>query len=227
LFGLAPSLLCSDQMNMSSQIKQLEKFDIDWYHIDVMDGNFVSNFAFGTDFVRGLKRIVSKPVYIHFMAQNPLKHIETFANAGADYFCFHIETTDNPFRVATEITRHGMKAAVALNPFTPVSPLENLLRYVDVVTLMSIEPGFPSQNFFDFTYERISQLKKLIDKQNDAVVIEVDGGVDALIAAKCIECGADVLVGGYYSIFDKNYSIEENYQRYMKVIGERKNQFEV
>lgn len=218
MFHLSPSLLCADQMNMLSQLEQLEKLDIDWYHIDVMDGTFVPNFAFGTDFVHSIRDFVSKPIYVHLMAQNPADHIDAFAKAGADYFSFHIETTNNPFRVASEITRHNMKAAVSVNPFTPIKILENLIEYVDVVTLMSIEPGFSGQKFMNFTYERISELRELIEKRKVKVNIEVDGGVDDSIAKKCIEYGCDVLVGGYFSIFDKSYSIAENYHRYMKGI---------
>ena len=220
MFHLSPSLLCADQMNMASQVEQLEKLDFDWYHIDVMDGAFVPNFAFGTDFVQSLTDFVSKPIYVHLMAENPANHVEAFAKVGADYFCFHIETTNNPFRVASEISRHNMKAAVALNPFTPVASLESLLDYVDVVTLMSIEPGFSGQKFMDFTYEKIMRLKELIEKRNAKVLIEVDGGINGAIAKKCIDCGCDVLVGGYFSLFDKNGSLVENYQRYLKDIGE-------
>ncbi|NLZ51791.1 MAG: ribulose-phosphate 3-epimerase [Thermoanaerobacteraceae bacterium] len=219
MFGIAPSLLCANQIDMKSQIEQLETFDIDWYHIDIMDGNFVPNFAFGTDFVRQLRKVVSKPIYIHLMADNPLNHVETFSNAGADYLCFHIETTHNPFRLASEIKKHSMKASVALNPYTPVTILENLLPHIDAVTLMAIEPGFSGQKFMDFTYEKIRQLKKLINRTQANVIIEVDGGADPLIAQKCIVSGADVVVGGYFSIFDRDYSLKENYVRYMKTIN--------
>lgn len=183
-----------------------------------MDGNFVPNFAFGTDFVRQLRKAVSKPIYVHLMAVNPLNHVKTFSDAGADYFCFHIETTHNPYRLASEIAKHKMKAAVAVNPFTPVTILENLLPHIDAVTLMAIEPGFSGQKFMDFTYEKIRQLKKLINRTQANVIIEVDGGADPLIAQKCIVSGADVVVGGYFSIFDRDYSLKENYDRYMKTI---------
>ena len=143
MFGLAPSLLCANQIDMKSQLEQLETFDIDWYHIDTMDGNFVPNFAFGTDFVRQLRKAVSKPIYVHLMAVNPLNHVKTFSDAGADYFCFHIETTHNPYRLS-EIAKHKISCCGSESIHT-INYIRNLLPHIDAVTDGN-KTGFPVKN---------------------------------------------------------------------------------
>ena len=217
MYHIAPSLFCADPMNLKEEIKTLEKLGIDWYHVDIMDGTFVGNFALGSEFMKSLKQNTTLPLYAHLMAVNPASQVETLRRAGADYMCFHIETVNNPFKVANDIRQAGMKPCVALNPFTPIETLEPLLETVEVVTVMSMEPGFLGQPFMEQAYGRIHALRQLIDRKGLPTLIEVDGAVDPQIGANCLAAGADVLVAGFAFVFDRHYTIESQYQKFVEL----------
>ncbi len=214
MYHISPSLLCADQLELKQTVAELETLGVDWLHIDVMDGSFVPNFAFGTDLTRAIGRLSKLPLYVHMMSVHPMDFVKPFADLGAEYYCFHYETTVNPFRLCQQITAAGMKAAAALNPSTPVEVLADLLPYLSCITLMAIEPGFSGQTFLPHTYEKIRKLRRLIGTA--PVLIEVDGGADIPISMECIRSGADVIVGGYFTLFDKKGNLCDNYQAYMQ-----------
>ncbi|MDD2958595.1 MAG: ribulose-phosphate 3-epimerase [Lachnospiraceae bacterium] len=218
MYHLSPSMLCANPLEIGAAITEWNQLKIDWFHIDVMDGKFVPNFAMGTDCFREMCKAGKHPFYVHMMAENPEKYIPLYAEMGASYYCFHYETTNNPFRICQAILENGMKPAIALNPITPVEAIKDLLPYLDVVTLMAIEPGFSGQEFLQHTYNKISCLKEMI--RDFPVLIEVDGGADDSIAARCIRCGCDVVVGGYFSVFRSNNTLKENYETFMTTVKE-------
>lgn len=216
MYHISPSLLCADQLELKQTILELDRLGVDWFHIDVMDGSFVPNYAFGTDCIRAMKGIARAPLYVHMMSVHPMEFVRPFADLGTEYYCFHYETTANPFRLCQQIMDCGMKPAAALNPSTPVDVLKDLIPYLSSVTVMAIEPGFSGQKFLPHTYEKIRRLRELIG--NAPVMIEVDGGADIPISMKCIQNGADVMVGGYFTLFDKKQTLSENYDAYVKAL---------
>jgi ribulose-phosphate 3-epimerase len=218
MYHIAPSVFCANSLNIMPEIEKLEQLGVDWYHFDIMDGTFVRNFALGTEFAKDLKKKVTYPLYVHMMTVNPGNHIELLRDAGADYMCFHLETVTNPFKIANDIRKNGMKPCVAINPITPVEALAPLLSEIDVVTIMSMEPGFLGQPFMTSAYERILRLREMIASRGLKTMIEIDGAVNPEIGAKCLAAGADVVVAGFAFLFDRSSTLEEEYRLFNSLI---------
>jgi ribulose-phosphate 3-epimerase len=193
---IAPSILSADFGNMSAAIDMINKSEADWIHCDVMDGRFVPNITFGFPLLNAIKKVASKPLDVHLMIVEPEKYIDQFVKSGADILTVHIEASVHLHRSVQAIKNHNILAGVALNPHTPISSLEDIITDIDLVCLMSVNPGFGGQKFIENTYSKIAALKELILKKNSKAKIEIDGGVDLNNTSKLLYYGADVLVAG-------------------------------
>jgi ribulose-phosphate 3-epimerase len=193
---IAPSLLSANYLNLEADCKMLNESEADWYHLDVMDGRFVPNISFGPMLIEFFRKATTKICDVHLMIVEPEKYAEQFKNAGADILSVHIETCTHLHRNIQQIKSLGMKAGVAVNPHTPVSGLSDILHDIDLVCLMSVNPGYGGQKFIPYTIEKIKQLRKMIDERGLKVQIEIDGGVTLENAPSIIAAGADVLVAG-------------------------------
>lgn len=193
---IAPSLLSADFSNLYRDCTMLDKSDADWFHLDVMDGRFVPNISFGPMIINSIRTTTKKVFDVHLMIEEPEKYAEAFKNAGADNLTVHLEACRHLHRNIQQIKNLGMKAGVAINPHTPVSSLVDIIADIDLVCLMSVNPGFGGQAFIPYTLEKIRQLKQLIQQRSLNVLIEVDGGVSAENAQGIIAAGADILVAG-------------------------------
>lgn len=198
---IAPSILSADFSCLSKEVAEAAKGGADIIHIDVMDGHFVPNISMGSLVVAAIKRSTSLPLDVHLMIENPEKYVGEFIKAGADWVSFHIEATKNPAGLARKIEESGTKAGITLNPETPISTIQDFLGELDYVVLMSVNPGFSSQKFIPEVYDKINDLRKLIDSQSLNVKIEVDGGISAANAGAVALKGADILVAGS-AVFD-------------------------
>lgn len=193
---IAPSLLSANFLNLDADCRMLNESEADWYHLDVMDGRFVPNISFGPMIIDFFRKATTKVCDVHLMIEEPEKYAEQFKNAGADILSVHIEACRHLHRNIQQIKSLGMKAGVAVNPHTPVSELSDILHDIDLVCLMSVNPGFGGQKFIPYTLEKIKQLRKMIDEKGLKVQVEIDGGVTLENAPSIIASGADVLVAG-------------------------------
>jgi ribulose-phosphate 3-epimerase len=193
---IAPSLLAADFLNLESECKMLNESEAEWFHLDVMDGQFVPNISFGIPVIEKIRKATTKVCDVHLMILKPEHLTEAFKKAGADILTVHIEACTHLHRNIQQIKSLGMKAGVAVNPHSPVNTLSDILHDIDLVCLMSVNPGFGGQKFIQYTLEKIKQLRKMIDEKGLNVQIEIDGGVTLDNAAEIIKAGADVLVAG-------------------------------
>jgi ribulose-phosphate 3-epimerase len=193
---ISPSLLAADFSNLESEIKMINRSEADWLHLDIMDGVFVPNISFGFPVIKAVKKVAAKPLDVHLMIIDPDRYLTRFSEAGANNLTVQYEACTHLNRTVTEIRKLEMKAGVALNPHTPVSLLKNILPYIDMVLIMTVNPGFGGQLFIKESYNKISELRQMIDSGGHDILIEVDGGIDTANASKLIESGVNVLVAG-------------------------------
>jgi len=195
---IAPSMLAADFSNLAHDIALVNQSDADWFHLDVMDGVFVPNISFGMPVIKSMAKHTTKPLDVHLMILEPDRYIKTFADLGADVLTVHVEACTHLHRSLQSIKAAGMKAGVALNPHTPVASLSHVIADIDLVCLMSVNPGFGGQSFIEATYEKVRELRTLIDENKAGTLIEIDGGVTDQNASQLVAAGADVLVAGSY-----------------------------
>lgn len=193
---IAPSVLSADFANLQRDIEMINRSEADWFHIDIMDGVFVPNISFGFPVLKAIHKHAKKPLDVHLMIVDPDRFLQDFKSAGAENITVHIEACTHLHRTLGAIKDLGCKAGVAVNPHTSVSLLENIIEDLDIVCLMSVNPGFGGQKYIEATYKKIKDLRAMASGRNDNLLIEIDGGVSNLNALKLIEAGADVLVAG-------------------------------
>jgi ribulose-phosphate 3-epimerase len=201
---IAPSVLAADFSNLQRDIEMINESDADWFHIDIMDGVFVPNISFGMPVLRDIKKHAKKTMDVHLMIVNPDQYIETFASLGADILTVHWEACTHMHRTIQAIKAAGMKAGIALNPHSSINQLKDIIKDIDLVCLMSVNPGFGGQSFIENTFDKVKELKELIQSSRSDCQIEIDGGVTNENAKKLVQAGANILVAGSYIFKSSN-----------------------
>ncbi|WP_299895721.1 ribulose-phosphate 3-epimerase [uncultured Aquimarina sp.] len=201
---IAPSVLAADFANLQRDVEMINNSDADWFHIDIMDGVFVPNISFGMPVLRDIVKHATKTIDVHLMIVDPDRYIKTFADLGSNILTVHYEACTHLHRTLQAIKAEGMKAGVAINPHTNVSLLEDTINDIDLVCIMSVNPGFGGQSFIENTHKKVQQLKEIIVRNNASTMIEIDGGVTNKNAKQLVDAGADVLVAGSYVFKSEN-----------------------
>ncbi len=201
---VAPSILAADFANLESEVKMINDSSADWIHVDIMDGVFVPNISMGIPVVKAIKMHASKPLDVHLMIVNPERYVEAFHEAGASVISVHIEASPHLHRTIQQIKALGIKAGVAVNPHTGVDQLQDIIGDIDLVCLMSVNPGFGGQKFIEHTYKKVEQLNSIIKSAGAKTQIEIDGGVNLQNAKPLLDAGADVLVAGNFVFSSSN-----------------------
>ena len=204
---ISPSVLSCDFANIQRDVEMINNSNADWFHVDVMDGVFVPNISFGFPVIEAIKKHAKKPLDVHLMIQNPDQYVEQFKKSGADILTVHYEACTHLHRTIQAIKEAGMKAGVALNPHTPVALLEDVIEELDLVLIMSVNPGFGGQKFIQNALVKVAQVKELIILKKSKALIEVDGGVNLETGKELVKAGADVLVAGSFVFNSENPTI--------------------
>ena len=210
MYKVAPSLMVTDLSRVGEDIKELDNAGVEQYHIDIMDGHFVPNFTLGPDFVKKINELTNTPLDLHLMIENPENFIDMFYEAGADMISIHAEATNNLEGTLQKIQKLGMKAGVAINPATPLSVLDYIYPVIDYVLVMTVNPGFAGQKFIPAMYQKIADLRQIIDSKGMNIDIEVDGNLGAQTIPGCVNNGAEWFVGGTSSVYQKDHSLAKN-----------------
>lgn len=210
MIKIAPSILSANFAKLAEEIMEVENAGADYIHVDIMDGHFVPNITMGPMIVEAIRPVTKLPLDVHLMIENPDHYIEAFANAGADYLTVHVEACRHLHRTLQLIRSFDVKAGVVLNPATPLETIQHVLEEVDMILLMTVNPGFGGQSFIPNVLRKIEQARKLVEEKGLTVEIEVDGGINADTAKQCVEAGADVLVAGsaIYNHPDRNAALQ-------------------
>ena len=220
---VVPSVMCFDMLNLKTQIKQLDDAGVDMYHVDIMDGHYVPNHALNSDIVRTLKKVTDVPIDVHLMVTNPTDYIESYADAGADYIIMHVETLKHPIRALKKVQALGIKAGLAVSPATCIDGFKYMIDFIDIVCVMTIDPGFAGQTLIRSSYGKIQELRRIFDEAGKDIEIMVDGQVKESTAQKLVDAGASVLVVGNSGLFsyppEEYKQVVEMYQK-LKRCGE-------
>ena len=203
---IAPSILAADFGNLSLECKKIDKSNADWFHLDVMDGLFVPNISFGMPIVKSIRKMTKKPLDVHLMIIEPERYIDKFIEIGSDILTVHVEATSKMDNIIDKINHSGIKSGIAINPDTPISKLDDYISNIDLICLMGVHAGFGGQKFIKKTFNRLEELKNLINSKNSSALIEIDGGVNENNFEELKNLGADVLVAGSYIFNSSNYN---------------------